>query len=91
MYFNSRTWVALINLTQQQLSSSVEFQSLFTALEQSRTIAQLEQHPGLVQRKPAVVSITQKDGLVMAHLQRVALSTNGALVLSEVPDEPEGS
>jgi UDP-2,3-diacylglucosamine pyrophosphatase LpxH len=85
-YFNSGTWVALMNLTERQLSSASEFQSVFTVLSNSRTMAQLEQHPGLVERKPATVAITQENGLVRAQLSRVSLA-NGVLALTEVNGE----
>lgn len=86
MYFNSGTWVALMSFSEKQLSSPSEFETVFKTLQNSRTIQDLEKYPGLVTRKPAVVSITQENGMVRAQLQRVNL-VNGALSLTEVQGE----
>ena len=51
MYFNSGTWVALLRLEEKQLSSESLFESVFAALKSSRTIADLEQYPGVVERR----------------------------------------
>jgi UDP-2,3-diacylglucosamine pyrophosphatase LpxH len=87
MYFNTGTWVALMNFSEKQLFSATEFASLFTVLESSRTIAALELYPGLVERKPAVVCITQEGGVVQALLKRVTLPGDGVLSLTEVQGE----
>jgi len=89
MYFNSGTWAALMNFSEKQLSSPSEFKSVFDAMQNARTIQDLEQNPGLVARKPAVVSVTQESGVVQAKLQRVTL-VNGALSLAEVQGEAGG-
>ncbi len=89
VYFNSGTWAALMNFTGTQLSSDSEFKVIFDKLKSSRTIAQLEQLPGLVLRKPAVVAVNEESGAVGAQLQRVAL-VNGILNLTEVQGEAGG-
>jgi UDP-2,3-diacylglucosamine pyrophosphatase LpxH len=89
LYFNTGTWVALLRLTEKQLSSASQFQSVFAALQSSRTIRELEQYPGVVERKPAVVSIIQEGGVVRAQLQRVTLE-NGAVNLVGVQGEEGG-
>jgi UDP-2,3-diacylglucosamine pyrophosphatase LpxH len=83
MYFNSGTWVGLMNITEAQLSSEIEFKNVFDTLSSSRTIADLEGQPGLVIRKPAVVSITRVEGTVKARLQRVSVDC-GELYLEDV-------
>jgi UDP-2,3-diacylglucosamine pyrophosphatase LpxH len=82
-YFNSGTWVALMHFTDKQLSSDSEFKGVYETLKNARTIADLERLPGLVERKPAVVSITQENGAVRAQLQRVSLA-KGAIRLKDV-------
>jgi hypothetical protein len=89
-YFNSGTWVALMRFTDSQLSSDAEFKGVFENLKSSRTIAEIEQHAGLIERKPAVVSITQVSGAVRAQLQRVSLA-QGRIDLKDVGAEAGGS
>ena len=82
-YFNSGTWVGLMHFTDGQLSSSSEFKKVYETLKSARTIADLEKFPGLVERKPAVVSITNEGGAVKAQLRRVSLVA-GMANLTEV-------
>ena len=82
-YFNSGTWVALMHFTPDQLSSEKNFADVFRVLRDSRTIAELERYPGLVERKPAAVSIAKENGIVRAQLRRVSLANN-AVVLTDV-------
>ena len=90
IYFNSGTWVAVMQFTDEQLSSTEKFAALFTALRNARTIADLETFPGLVERRPAAVCITKEGGTVLARLQRVSL-VQGNIQLSDVAAKTEGT
>jgi UDP-2,3-diacylglucosamine pyrophosphatase LpxH len=89
-YFNSGTWVALMHFTADQLSSDKKFEDVFKVLRDSRTIAELERYPGLVERKPAAVSITLESNVVKAQLRRVSLANN-QVVLTDVDSGTGGN
>lgn len=76
-YFNSGTWVGLMQLTEDQLSSPAAFQPVFNRIKTASTVASLGD---LVQHRPAVVSIRRDAGVARGLLQRVRLE-GGVLTL----------
>jgi len=83
-YYNSGTWVRLIQITPEALGSAATFEPVYQALK-AGTLTALDAAPGLVQRKPAVVSVWQDGSTTRAELRRVRLD-NGVAVLDPVPD-----
>lgn len=72
MYYNSGTWVRLIQLADEVLDSETEFAKAFTAFSQgSLTVLDECDDPKLVIRKPAVVSIVNAGGTAKAALNHV--------------------
>lgn len=83
-YYNSGTWARLIQITPEALASTSTFEPVYRALKAS-TLAALDSAPGLVQRKPAVVSVWQDGSTTRAELRHVRV-VNGAVVIDSVPD-----
>jgi UDP-2,3-diacylglucosamine pyrophosphatase LpxH len=69
-YFNTGTWVRLIQLDQPALQDAAQFGSLFQAFK-AGTMAALDGEQGLVLRYPAVASIWSEGPLVQSELRRV--------------------
>ena len=77
MYYNSGTWVRLIQLEDEVLDSETEFAKAFKAFSQGSMIKLDEcDDPKLVIRKPAVVSIVDVGGTAKAALNHVADKPN---------------
>lgn len=72
-YFNTGTWVRLIQLDQPALQDAVQFGRIFQAFL-AGTMAALDGELGLVLRRPAVASIWTEGQLVHGELRQV----NGA-------------
>ncbi len=69
-YFNTGTWVRLIQLEQPALQNAERFQRLFRVFD-ARSMAALDGEPGLVERRPAVASIWRDGPRVRGELRRV--------------------
>jgi hypothetical protein len=81
-YFNTGTWARLISLTPGLLNDEKAFERVYAAFGERRMEA-LDQYPGLVIRKPTVVSITrQADGAVRGSLGHVKKTEAGHAVES---------
>jgi UDP-2,3-diacylglucosamine pyrophosphatase LpxH len=76
-YFNTGTWVRLIQLDKPALQDAAQFGRLFQAFK-AGTMEALDSEPGLVQRRPAVASIWTDGPTVHSELRRV--STAGQLL-----------
>jgi UDP-2,3-diacylglucosamine pyrophosphatase LpxH len=83
-YYNSGTWVRLIQIAPEVLDSASTFEPIFNALK-SGTLSALDATEGLVQRKPAVVSVWQDRSTLRAELRHVRVEAGGA-VLDPVPN-----
>ena len=70
-YYNTGTWVRLMGFSEAHLGSEETFREVFNALK-AGTMAALDQVPGLVLRKPAVVSIRQQGDVVYGEMSRVS-------------------
>ncbi len=79
-YFNSGTWVALMRLKDEMLSSPAAFQPVFDQIKSSSTVAALGD---LVEYRPAVVSIRREEGQVRGFLERVQFD-GGNLALTRL-------
>jgi hypothetical protein len=76
-YFNTGTWARLISLSPALLNDANAFERVYAAFGEGRMEA-LDQYPGLVIRKPTVVSITQReDGTVRGSLGHVTKKEAG--------------
>lgn len=82
-YYNSGTWVRLIQIASETLDSAATFDSIYNALK-AGTLSALDATMGLVQRKPAVVSVWQDGSTTRAELRHVRID-DGAAVLDPVP------
>ena len=69
-YYNSGTWISLIKLRSEQLASAEAFKPVYDALRDG-TMSALDSHPGMITRRPTVVSIIAKDGRVNGSLGTV--------------------
>ena len=81
-YFNSGTWIRLIQLTPEILNDAPRFASIFKAF-QGRTLQALDEEPGLVLLRPTVVSIEQDDAGAFGELRRPTFE-DGSLELRSV-------
>jgi UDP-2,3-diacylglucosamine pyrophosphatase LpxH len=82
-YFNSGTWVRLIQLDAATLANAAAFAGVFAAFKQGSMQA-LDAMPGLVARLPAVVAIWADQGRVSAELRHAGL-TPADPVMTPVP------
>jgi UDP-2,3-diacylglucosamine pyrophosphatase LpxH len=82
-YINTGTWIPLIQLQPERLTSVSAFRPVFDILESSRTVSALSRMPGLIQQRPAVASIERDGGRASAQLRRVSL-LNGQLQFKDV-------
>jgi UDP-2,3-diacylglucosamine pyrophosphatase LpxH len=76
-YYNSGTWISLIQLTDQQLKPQVFERDVYGKL----TAGSFEALKGLIQPKPHVVSITKESGAVHGRLNLV--KSDGSLEFVE--------
>jgi UDP-2,3-diacylglucosamine pyrophosphatase LpxH len=76
VYFNSGTWIRLIQIHEESLSTPDAFEPLYQTLSSGR-LADLDAAPGLVVQRRTVVSIWSEDGQVHGEL-RHALSAEEA-------------
>lgn len=84
-YYNSGTWVRLIQLSDNVLNSEAQFEKVFAAFEQGTMAALDKFKPSLVRRLPAVVSIVDEGSAVRAALQRVGGDDPDSPTLETVP------
>lgn len=82
-YFNSGTWIRLIQIAPESLASAASFRKLYDRLA-AGTMQALDEPAGLVLRKPTVVSIVDDDGSVYGELRHVTLSERGRVRLVPV-------
>ncbi|HEV2131406.1 MAG TPA: hypothetical protein VGR27_09910, partial [Longimicrobiaceae bacterium] len=82
-YFNSGTWVRLIQLTREMLEDRARFAEVFKAFE-GGTMQALDAFPDLVMRRPGVVAIWSDGAGTHGELRQVTRDA-GADVLPEVP------
>jgi len=82
-YYNSGTWVRLIALSKATLADQASFAAVFAAFNAGAMQA-LDDHPGLVIRKPGVIAICVEQGRVSAELRHAGLEPSEP-ILSPVP------
>jgi UDP-2,3-diacylglucosamine pyrophosphatase LpxH len=87
-YFNTGTWIRLIQLTEAMLRDDASFSPVFAALRR-RTLAALDAEPGLVRRHPTMVSIEAEGSAVAAELRLAAWSSAGEVTLTALERAPE--
>lgn len=75
VYFNSGTWIRLIQIREETLRSPAAFEPIFQAISSGR-LAALDALPNLVQQRRTVVSIWTEAGQVHGELRR-AVDTSG--------------
>jgi len=80
VYFNSGTWIRLIQIREETLASPAAFEPVFQAIAKG-TLADLDAAPNLVQQRRTVVSIWTEPGQVHGELRR-------AVDVDEVADAP---
>jgi hypothetical protein len=68
VYFNSGTWIRLIQIHEESLSTPDAFEPLYQALSSGR-LADLDAAPGLVVQRRTVVSIWSEGGEVHGELR----------------------
>lgn len=78
-YYNSGTWVRLIQFTKDVLGSESEFERIYNALD-AGTMEALDQEEGLILSRPTVVAIWAEENGTHAELERVV---DGSLVKVE--------
>ncbi len=81
-YFNSGTWVRLIQLRPDVLQDEVTFKRFYRAIEKG-TMAALDDERDMVMRRPTVVAIRQRDGQVTGVLLE-AKKTADSVSLDEI-------
>lgn len=84
VYFNSGTWIRLIQLTEEMLTDEDGFHAIYQAFQEG-TLEALDALPGLILDRPTVVSIEQDKEGVYGELRRPALE-NGQSTLEPVKD-----
>ena len=82
-YFNSGTWVRLIQLADATLANAPAFAGVFAAFK-AGTMQALDAMPGLVLRRPAIVAIWTDQGRVSAELRHAGI-TPAEPVMTLVP------
>jgi UDP-2,3-diacylglucosamine pyrophosphatase LpxH len=71
-YYNSGTWARLIQLTRDILGDQRRFASFYTAIKGTDGMAALDALPGVILRRPTVVSIWIAGKKVRSELRHVA-------------------
>jgi len=84
VYFNSGTWARLIQLPPGVLDDAAAFSEIYDAFTRG-TLAALDALPGLVLRRPTVVSVWREGGQTLGELRRVQLGAPGVR-LEPVPE-----
>lgn len=84
VYFNSGTWARLIQLEAAALDDAAAFRKVYAAF-QGGTLAALDALPGLVLRRPTLVSVWREGDQTLGELRRVTLSEAGTR-LEPVPN-----
>lgn len=77
VYFNSGTWIRLIEIREETLASAAAFEPLFQALSSGR-LADLDASPNLVQQRRSMVSIWTEAGQVHGELRRATAAEEPA-------------
>jgi len=77
VYFNSGTWARLIQLAPAVLDDGAAFAKVYAAFSHG-TLAALDQLPGLVLRRPTLVSVWREGESTLGELRRVRLDASGA-------------
>lgn len=83
IYYNSGTWIRLIQLTLEQLQSDGNFQQICKALQHG-TMEALDACPGLIMSMPTVVCIREDEGAVTSALYKCQ-SSGGVLTVTPMP------
>jgi hypothetical protein len=84
VYFNSGTWARLIQLAPAVLDDATAFAKVYAAFARG-TLAALDQLPGLVLRRPTLVSVWRESESTLGELRRVRLDASVAR-LEPVPE-----
>jgi UDP-2,3-diacylglucosamine pyrophosphatase LpxH len=84
VYFNSGTWARLIQLAPAVLDDATAFAKVYAAFARG-TLAALDQLPGLVLRRPTLVSVWREGESTLGELRRVRLDASVAR-LEPVPE-----
>ncbi|MSR60236.1 MAG: phosphoesterase [Planctomycetaceae bacterium] len=82
-YYNSGTWVPLIRLTPDILSSQPNFRQVYAAFERGTISALNVLKPPILMMRPAVVAIKRRGEVVEGTLNRV-VAKGGTIELQEV-------
>jgi UDP-2,3-diacylglucosamine pyrophosphatase LpxH len=85
-YYNSGTWIRLIQLRSEVLASKEAFAPVYEALS-GGTLADLDAMPGLVIARRTVVSIWSDGGSVHAELRHALSAEQAAAVAPSAPWE----
>ena len=91
VYFNSGTWARLIQLRRDMLQDPSAFEGVYRAFK-AGTLSDLDTLPGLVLRRPTVVSVWKEGTRTLGELRHVAWDGKSAR-LEPVPEsrlEPGG-
>ena len=89
VYFNSGTWIRLIQIQSEQLESLPAFKPLYEALSSGR-LADLDAMTGLVLQRRTVVSIWVEGGDVHGELRHARSAEEAARVAPSPPWESVG-
>ncbi|QMU29876.1 metallophosphoesterase [Adhaeribacter radiodurans] len=81
-YYNSGTWVQLIQLKKEVLQNQTAFEQVFNSLK-AGTMEALKPY---VNQRLTVVVITSEGQTTKGQLQHVELNTSGELVFSNIPE-----
>lgn len=84
VYFNSGTWARLIQLAPGVLDDAAAFAPVCDAFSRG-TLAALDRVPGLVLRRPTLVSVWREGDSTLGELRRVTLDASGTR-LEPVPE-----
>lgn len=77
VYFNSGTWIRLVQIREEQLASPGAFEPVYQAIEGGR-LADLDTLPNLVLQRRTVVSIWSDQGLVHGELRHAVSAEEAA-------------
>ncbi len=87
-YFNSGTWVPLIQLTEPMMKSLETFQRVYEIFSACRSVEEFEHgqnrfnDASLLMKRPAVVEIVSKNGAAAANLKRVERTDTGVRLIA---------
>ncbi|HEY3963040.1 MAG TPA: metallophosphoesterase [Planctomycetaceae bacterium] len=78
LYFNCGTWARLIRFEPEMVADASRFEAIYGAMKKG-TMAALDDEPGLVRPRPAVVCIEKRGHRTVGELMRVPVDEGGKL------------